>query len=79
MLRKRVVTVLTFNDGVLYRTKLFRPDYRYTLNFVDDTQKLALDILLVMMKRITDNVLKRPKQKIDLLTALISCCRHMVG
>lgn len=35
MLRKRVVTVLTFNDGVLYRTKLFRPDYRYTLNFVD--------------------------------------------
>ena len=35
MLRKRVVTVLTFNDGVLFRTKLFRPDYRYTLNFVD--------------------------------------------
>jgi len=35
MLRKRVVTVLTFNDGVLFRTKLFHPDYRYTLNFVD--------------------------------------------
>lgn len=35
MLRKRLVTVLTFNDGVLFRTKLFRPDYRYTLNFVD--------------------------------------------
>lgn len=35
MLRKRVVTVLTFNNGVLFRTKLFRPDYRYTLNFVD--------------------------------------------
>jgi cyclase len=35
MLRKRVITVLTFNDGVLFRTKLFRPDYRYTLNFVD--------------------------------------------
>jgi cyclase len=35
MLRKRVVTVLTFCDGVLFRTKLFRPDYRYTLNFVD--------------------------------------------
>jgi cyclase len=27
--------VLTFNDGVLFRTKLFQPDYRYTLNFVD--------------------------------------------
>lgn len=35
MLRKRLITVLTFNDGVLFRTKLFDPDYRYTLNFVD--------------------------------------------
>lgn len=35
MLRKRVITVLTFNDGVLFRTKVFQPDYRYTLNFVD--------------------------------------------
>lgn len=35
MLRKRLITVLTFNDGVLFRTKLFDPDYRYTQNFVD--------------------------------------------
>ena len=35
MLRKRLVTVLTFNNGVLFRTKDFIPDYRYTLNFVD--------------------------------------------
>lgn len=35
MLRKRLITALTFNDGVLFRTKLFTPDYRYTLNFVD--------------------------------------------
>jgi len=35
MLRKRVITVLTFNDGVLFRSKLFTPDYRYTANFVD--------------------------------------------
>jgi len=35
MLKKRLITVLTFNDGVLYRTKDFNPDYRYTLNFVD--------------------------------------------
>ncbi len=35
MLRKRLITVLTFNNGVLFRTKLFTPDYRYTLNFVD--------------------------------------------
>lgn len=35
MLRKRLITVLTFNDGILFRTKNFQPDYRYTLNFVD--------------------------------------------
>src|SRR5207249_8200154 len=35
LLRHRLITVLTFNDGVLFRTKRFRPDYRYTLNFVD--------------------------------------------
>jgi imidazole glycerol-phosphate synthase subunit HisF len=35
VLHKRLITVLTFNDGVLFRTKLFHPDYRYTLNFVD--------------------------------------------
>jgi cyclase len=35
LLSKRLITVLTFNQGVLFRTKLFRPDYRYTLNFVD--------------------------------------------
>lgn len=47
MLRKRVVTVLTFNDGILFRTKLFRPDYRYTLNFVDAwsvDEIVALDV-----------------------------------
>ncbi|MGE0612996.1 MAG: imidazole glycerol phosphate synthase subunit HisF [Hyphomicrobiales bacterium] len=35
MLCKRLITVLTFSDGVLFRTKKFRPDYRYTLKFVD--------------------------------------------
>jgi len=35
LLRKRLISVLTFNEGVLFRTKLFVPDYRYTLNFVD--------------------------------------------
>ena len=32
---KEAETVLTFNDGVLFRSKLFTPDYRYTANFVD--------------------------------------------
>ena len=35
MLRNRLITVLTFFNGVLFRTKLFKPDYRYTSNFVD--------------------------------------------
>ncbi len=35
MLRKRLITLLTFVDGVLFRTKEFHPDYRYTMNFVD--------------------------------------------
>ena len=35
MLRKRVIALLTFLDGVLFRTKEFDPDYRYTQNFVD--------------------------------------------
>jgi cyclase len=35
MLRNRLITVLTFSDGVLFRTKDFQPDYRYTANFVD--------------------------------------------
>lgn len=35
MLRKRVISVLTFNEGVLFRSKNFVPDYRYTANFID--------------------------------------------
>lgn len=35
MVRKRLITVLTINNGVLFRTRNFVPDYRYTLNFVD--------------------------------------------
>lgn len=35
MVRKRLITVLTINSGVLFRTRSFVPDYRYTLNFVD--------------------------------------------
>jgi cyclase len=35
VLRHRLITVLTLNDGVLFRTKQFHADYRYTLNFVD--------------------------------------------
>lgn len=35
MLAKRIITTLMLKDGVLFRSKKFLPDYRYTLNFVD--------------------------------------------
>ena len=35
MLKKRIIICLTFLDGILFRTKNFKPDYRYTKNFVD--------------------------------------------
>lgn len=47
MLRNRLVTILTLNDGVLFRTKEFTPDYRYTMNFVDAwsiDEIVALDV-----------------------------------
>jgi cyclase len=47
VLRNRLITVLTLNDGVLFRTKQFVPDYRYTLNFVDlwsIDEVVALDV-----------------------------------
>lgn len=47
MLRNRLITVLTLNDGVLFRTKEFTPDYRYTMNFVDTwsiDEIVALDV-----------------------------------
>ena len=45
MLRKRLVTVLTFYEGVLFRSKLFTPDYRYTASFVD---AWAVDEIVVL-------------------------------
>ena len=34
MLKKRVIIVLQLNNGVLFRTKNFVPDYRYTQSFL---------------------------------------------
>lgn len=47
MVRKRLIVVLTINNGVLFRTRDFIPDYRYTMNFVDTwsiDEIIALDI-----------------------------------
>ena len=50
MLKKRLITVLTFNDGVLFRTKNFTPDYRYTLNYVNNSYIDEIVILDVTRK-----------------------------
>jgi cyclase len=34
LLKRRVIITLQLNDGVLFRTKQFRPDYRYTQAFL---------------------------------------------
>ncbi len=54
MLRHRLVTVLTFNDGTLFRTKLFQPDYRYTHNFVDSWQVDEI-VMLDVTRGVGDN------------------------
>ncbi len=35
MIAKRIITTLMLQEGVLFRSKRFVPDHRYTLNFVD--------------------------------------------
>ena len=35
MLKKRIITTLTLQDGILFRSRNFEPDYRYTHNFID--------------------------------------------
>lgn len=45
MLKKRVIAVLTINDGILFRTRNFIPDYRYTSNFID---MWSIDELIIL-------------------------------
>ena len=45
---------MTINDGVLFRTRNFIPDYRYTLNFVDAWSIDEIIILDITRDRIKD-------------------------
>ncbi len=51
MISKRIITVLTILEGVLYRTKLFEPDYRYSANFVDSWSIDEIIILDITRKK----------------------------
>ena len=57
MLKKRIIIVLTFKDGILYRTKNFKPDYRYTKNFVDFWSIDELILIDVSEKKFQKNFL----------------------
>ena len=37
MISKRIIAVLTFDNGILTRTQNFEADYTYTQNFVNNT------------------------------------------
>jgi cyclase len=49
MLAKRIIIVLTFYKGILYRTKKFISDYRYTHNFIGN--KSADEIIILDVSR----------------------------
>jgi len=51
MLAKRIILLLTYKDGILFRTKKFVPDYRYTDNFVSN--KFADEIVII---NISENI-----------------------
>lgn len=54
MLRNRLISILTFNDGVLFRSRNFNPDYRYTLNFVDGWSIDEIVILDITRNKLKD-------------------------
>ncbi len=72
MLRKRLITVLTFNDGTLFRTKLFEPDYRYTHNFVDSW--LVDEIVMLDITRNEDGKKSDNKPFLDVVTKFAHDC-----
>lgn len=57
MLKKRIIISLTFLDGVLFRTKKFNPDYRYTKNFVDLWSIDELILIDISKKKFSNNYL----------------------
>ena len=58
MLKKRLIITLTFLDGVLFRTKNFKPDYRYTKNFIDLWSIDELILIDISEKKFSKNFLE---------------------
>ena len=58
MIRRRVISV-PFFECVLTRTKKFKPDYRYTANFIDTWSIDEIILLNISNKRIKDSNYKK--------------------
>ena len=58
MLKKRIIISLTFLDGILFRTKKFKPDYRYTKNFIDLWSIDELILIDISENKFSKNFLK---------------------
>jgi len=58
LLKKRIIITLTFLDGVLFRTKNFKPDYRYTKNFIDLWSIDELILIDISEKKFSKNFLE---------------------
>ena len=69
MLKKRLIISLTFKDGILFRTKNFSPDYRYTKNFIDLWN--ADEIILI---DVSEKSLKLNKNFFDTIKFFIQNC-----
>ena len=65
MISKRVIIVLTFQDGILFRTKQFNPDYRYTDNFVGNKDVDEIVLIDVSRNKNNRNLFYKAIQKIS--------------
>ena len=65
MLKKRVIISLLINDGELYRTKQFTPDYQYTTEFVTVDSIDELFIIDITRGGKSDKFAKYVKKIVD--------------
>ena len=59
---KRIIITLCLKDGVLFRTKKFQPDYRYTKNFVDLWHLDELILIDISKKKFQKNFINNIKK-----------------
>lgn len=62
MLKKRIIITLCLQNGVLFRTKKFNPDYRYTKNFVDLWHLDELILIDISKKKFQKNFIENVKK-----------------